>query len=47
VTYLLGVVVHTVLPYEIEVGDKVGLVLVSSTLDVTKHRRQVHGLLDD
>jgi hypothetical protein len=46
-TYLLGIVVETVIPDQVEISDKVRFRLVSTALDVPEHSGQVHWFSDD
>ena len=45
--YLLGIVVETIIPDQVEISDKVRFRLVSTTLDVSKHGGEVHRFGDD
>jgi hypothetical protein len=45
--YLLGIVVETIIPDQVEISDKVRFRLISTTLDVPKHSGQVHRFSDD
>jgi hypothetical protein len=46
-TYLLGIVVETIIPDQVEISDKVRFGLVSTALDVPEHSGEVHRFGDD
>jgi hypothetical protein len=46
-TYLLRIVVKTVIPDQVEISDKVRFRLVSTALDVPEHGGEVHGFGND
>jgi hypothetical protein len=46
-TYLLRIIVETIVPDQVEIRNKVRFRLVSTALDVPEHSGQVHRFSDD